>query len=107
MGELRKVDAYMIELVEPAEAAQHDPPLTEWFKLPEWTGDGISCPSCGSTHFGTVNPRGYLLVRHCSDEFQRGCTTTFRTPMTLMQISELIEAFNGIPRRFGMGKPRD
>lgn len=100
MGETVKVDAHMVEICEPWEAGEHDPSMQEWLVLP--ISEAI-CPLCGSTRFGTGNPRGYFQVRYCHDEFVIGCMGRWRNPVNAEMILNVVSALNGEPRRFGMG----
>ena len=84
-----------IEIVEPWRAALHDPPLSEWLRLPV----ADSCPADAEhREWGTVNPRGYLLVRTCHI-----CRARFRGAADGYTIAGVIDALNGTPRRFIVG----
>lgn len=81
-----------IELVQPWRAGQYDPPMQDWLKLPV----ADSCPAdADHQRWGTINPRGYFLVRHCKD-----CNARFRGAVTTHTIAEVIDALLGRERRF-------
>lgn len=88
------------EIVPAWEAGEYDPPMQEWLQLPVSVN---CCPTCGSSHWGTRNPRGYFLVRECHDELSKGCNAKFRAPASLDMVNNIVEALMGFPRRFGMG----
>lgn len=101
MGEIVRVDSYTTEICIPVECGRHDPAMHEWLALPA----ADLCPECGSTHFGTLNPRGYFLVRACHDEHGVGCRHRFRSDVTTNMIRDVVGALTGEVRRFGMGAP--
>lgn len=93
-----------IQLVEPWKAAENDPSLSDWLRLPlSADPDRPTCPECDSTHFGTVNPLGYLHVWRCHDEYHIGCNELFRGQPDLHDASALLEALLGHPKRLGTG----
>lgn len=85
----------------PQEAGKSDPTMSDWLALPVGKGKRHSkCPFCGSSHFGTANPLGYLLVRYCNDEFGIGCKGRYRDEVDGHMIHEVTGALLGIPRNF-------
>jgi hypothetical protein len=102
-----KSGEYMVEVVRPAERAKYDPPLAEWLDLAT-SPNGYECPACGSTHFGTVNPRGYLQTLQCHDEFGKGCRFRYRPnpDQTSNFLDELAKAVRGVETRYMMAPIR-
>ena len=95
--EIVHVDAYCVELLAPSEAGRYDPPMQEWLDLPA----GDACPECGSQWWGTDNPIGYFLVRHCHDQHARGCNAKFRPEVDARTIQMVVGALCGEKRRLG------
>lgn len=89
-------ESMQYNIVEPWKAGEYDPPMQDWLRLPV----GDNCP-VDSAHqrWGTRNPRGYFPVRVCGV-----CRAEFRPVLNLHMVSEIVDALNGIPRRFGIGR---
>jgi hypothetical protein len=103
MSEVVDVAAYRVEICTPMEAGKYDPPMQDWLNLPIST----RCPVCGSLHWGTINPRGYFLVRQCHDQKNIHCRAKFRGEVDIQMISSVVGALTGEHRRFGMSMPKD
>jgi hypothetical protein len=100
-----KTGEYMVNVMTPAERAKYDPPLAEWLALSP-SQEGYDCPACGSTHFGTVNPIGYLQTLRCGDEFHKGCRFRYRPNPDQQSgfLDELAKAARGVETRYATGE---
>lgn len=80
-----------VEILEPWEAGEFDPPMQDWLQLP--VGDG--CPYDHShERWGTRNPCGYFLVRYCKE-----CNQNFRGDVTAHTVMRIVGALTGEPVR--------
>jgi hypothetical protein len=114
---LSRTGEFVVELEDLLRLPFGEPTYEEWLALPQaGIGEGETllgdpkpvCPDCGGSYFGTVNARGYLLVRSChGDEDRPSCGARYRArddeyPGAAYKAVEIIGRFLGYRRRYVM-----